>query len=59
MFKTDNNPKKHPLLSMIHHHLRKTQDLSTLTPDPPGKLDILGHDGHTLSMDCTKVGVFK
>jgi hypothetical protein len=33
--------------------------LSTLTPDPPSQLDILGHDGNPLGMDGTKVSVLK
>ena len=33
--------------------------LSTLTTDTAGQLDILGHDGHTLGMDGTQVGVLK
>ena len=33
--------------------------LSTLTPDPPCQLNVFRHDGHTLGMDSTQVGVFK
>ena len=33
--------------------------LSPLTTDSAGKLDVLGHDGHTLGMDGTQVGVLK
>lgn len=33
--------------------------LGTLPTDSPGKLDILGHDGDTLSVDGTQVSVFK
>ena len=33
--------------------------LGTLPSDTPGKLDILGHDGHTLGMDSTQVSVLK
>ena len=33
--------------------------LSTLSTDTAGKLDVLGHDCDTLSMDGTQVGVFK
>lgn len=33
--------------------------LSTLTPDPPSQLDILGHDCNTLGMDGTEIGVLK
>ena len=33
--------------------------LSTLSTDTAGKLDVLGHDGDTLGMDGTQVGVLK
>jgi len=33
--------------------------LSTLSSDPPGQLDILGHNGHTLGVDGAQVGVLK
>jgi hypothetical protein len=33
--------------------------LSTLSTNPAGKLDILGHDGDTTSMDGTEVSVLK
>ena len=33
--------------------------LGTLSTDAAGKLNILGHDSHTLGMDSTQVGVFK
>ena len=33
--------------------------LSTFATDPAGKLDVLGHDGHTLGMDGAQVGVLK
>ena len=33
--------------------------LSTFATDPARKLDVLGHDGHTLGMDGAQVGVFK
>ena len=32
---------------------------SPLAADPPGQLDILGHDGHPLGVDGTKVGVLE
>ena len=32
---------------------------SPLATDPPGQLDILGHNGHPLGVDGTKVGVLK
>ena len=33
--------------------------LGPFTTDPPGQLDILGHDGHPLGVDGTEVGVLK
>ena len=33
--------------------------LGPLATDPPGKLDILGHDGHPLGVDGTEVGVLE
>ena len=33
--------------------------LSTLTTDAAGKLDVLGHDGHTLGVDGSQIGVFE
>ena len=33
--------------------------LSTFATDPAGQLDVLWHDGHTLSVDGAQVGVFK
>ena len=36
-----------------------TDFLSTFTTDSAGQLDVLGHDGDTLGMDGTQVGVFK
>ena len=29
----------------------QTESSSPLTPDPPGQLNVLGHDGHPLGMD--------
>ncbi len=34
-------------------------DLGPLTTDTASQLDVLWHDGHTLGMDGTQVGVFK
>ena len=31
--------------------------LCTLATDPPGQLDVLGHDGDTLGVDGAQVGV--
>jgi hypothetical protein len=33
--------------------------LSTLASDAPSELDVLGHDRHTLGVDCTEVGVLE
>ena len=33
--------------------------LSTLSTDPPGQLDVLGHDGHPLGVDGAQVGVLE
>ena len=33
--------------------------LGTLATDSAGKLDVLGHDGHTLGVDGTQVGVLE
>ena len=33
--------------------------LCTLATDPPGQLDVLGHDGHPLGVDGTEVGVLE
>ena len=34
-------------------------NLSTLSADTAGKLDVLGHDGDTLGVDGAQVGVLK
>jgi hypothetical protein len=31
----------------------------SIASDSPGKVEILSHDGDSLSMDSTKIGVFK
>ena len=33
--------------------------LSTFATDTAGKLDILGHDGHSLGVDGAQVGIFE
>ena len=38
---------------------RNCDNLSTLTTDTTSKLDILGHDSHTLGVDGTQVGVLE
>ena len=35
------------------------KDLRTLATNTTGKLNILGHDGHTLGVNGTQVGIFK
>ena len=37
----------------VHEHL------SSLSSDSPGQLDVLWHDGDTLGVDGTQVGVLK
>ena len=34
-------------------------DLGALAADPPGQLDVLGHDGDPLSVDGAQVGVLE
>ena len=36
-----------------------SNNLGPLAPDPPGELDVLGHNGDPLSMDGTQVGVLE
>ena len=38
---------------------QQANSLSALTTDAAGELDVLGHDGHTLGVDGSQVGVFK
>ena len=33
--------------------------LGALSPDPPGQLDVLGHDGDPLGVDGAQVGVLE
>ena len=35
------------------------RELSSLSTDPPGQLDVLGHDGDPLGVDGAEVGVLK
>ena len=37
----------------------EVDNLSSLSTDPPGQLDVLGHDGDTLGVDGAQVGVLK
>ena len=39
--------------------VRSWTELGTLSPDPPGQLDVLGHDGDPLGVDGTEVGVLE
>ena len=39
--------------------VNRVGNLSTLSTDTAGKLDVLGHDGDTLGMDGTQVGILK
>merc|ERR1711970_1331800 len=41
------------------HFKDNPERLGPLTTDPPGQLDILGHDGHPLGVDGTEVGVLE
>ena len=38
---------------------RRSVGLSPLATDAPGQLDVLGHDGDTLGVDGSQVGVLK
>jgi len=38
---------------------KKSKCLGTFSADTAGQLDVLGHDGDTLGVDGTQVGVFK
>ena len=38
---------------------RSANSLSALTTDAAGELDVLGHDGHTLGVDGSQVGVLE
>ena len=39
--------------------VKRVCNLSTLSTDTAGQLDVLGHDGDTLGMDGTQVGILK
>ena len=39
--------------------MQSKRSLSTLTTDAAGKLDVLGHDGDTLGVDGSQVGVLE
>ena len=38
---------------------RGSKNLSPLSTDPPGELDVLGHDGDPLGVDGAEVGVLE
>ena len=40
-------------------HLAELGDLASFPADPPGQLDVLGHDGELLGVDGAQVGVFE
>ena len=44
---------------LLDAKVRKARRLSALTTDAAGKLDVLGHDSHTLGVDSAQVGVLK
>ena len=56
-FKIICSPKK-GLCYWSHHNVCKNS-LSMLSTDTTGELDILGHNGDTVGVDGTQVGVFK
>ncbi|MCO5555899.1 hypothetical protein L7F22_009443 [Adiantum nelumboides] len=41
------------------HRLNEIGHLGSLAPDAASQLNILGHNGDPLGMDCAKIGVFK
>ena len=51
------------MVVLKQHHflwvLVETRRLSTLATDAAGQLDVLGHNGHTLGVDGSQVGVLK
>ena len=56
--RTSENPSTWPCLTRISIYAMvysntgiQTESSSPLTPDPPGQLNVLGHDGHPLGMD--------
>ena len=38
---------------------KSRSSLSVVSPNPPGQLHVLGHDGHPLGVDGAEVGVLK
>ena len=43
----------------VNRKVNSEQSLGALSPDPPGQLDVLGHDGDPLSVDGTQVGILE
>lgn len=40
-------------------YCRLGQCLCSLSSDPPGKLNVFGHNGDTFGVDCAQIGVLK
>jgi hypothetical protein len=49
-------PSQNPLQCFTPNQI---DELGTLSTNTTGKLNILGHDSHTLCMDSTQVGILK
>ena len=58
-FQQNHKISKQLFFGLKKGHFAYSFGLSTLTTDPPGELDVLGHDGDTLGMDGAQVGVLK
>ena len=43
----------------VNRKVNSEQSLGALSPDPPGQLDVLGHDGDPLGVDGTEVGILE
>merc|ERR1712031_110874 len=60
-----NNTQDQIMTEKISSRQQETVDrggggsLGSLARDPPGQLDVLGHDGHTLGVDGAQVGVLE
>ena len=59
-----NNTQDQIMTEKISSRQQETVDrgrgsLGSLATDPPGQLDVLGHDGHTLGVDGAQVGVLE
>ena len=42
-----------------YFHFFNSNNLGPLAPDPPGELNVLGHNGDSLGMDGTQVSVLE